>query len=77
MFRAYCPPGLTDAEYEAVRDIALVEALQAKGWIIANIAQSAEAIIACYVGKMPYPKLLEFFQSKLPFPPPTGHAVCP
>jgi hypothetical protein len=66
LFRLMCPPGLSDAEYETVRDIAFVETLQIRGWIDSYIGLSTTAIAQIYAVHVGYLSLRRFFEVNLP-----------
>lgn len=68
IYRANFPPGLSDQDYERIRDITLVEALHAKGWIDACIQASLTAYGQIYAVYADYRRLRRFFEANLPPP---------
>ena len=66
-YRLMCPPGLSDEDYEVVRDIAIMEALHVKGWIDITISnEDPDAVRAEVVN---YAALRKFFVAQLPSAP--------
>jgi hypothetical protein len=69
IYRASFPQsGLSDQEYENIRDITLVEALHAKGWIDACIQASLTAYGQLYAVHADYLCLRRLFDTNLPPP---------